>query len=250
MNIGLYQSAASLSALERWQDVTAQNITASQVTGYRKRTIEFSGVSMGEVQTDPARGRIGSGEGPESIFPKASFGLNFQAGENYPTGRPLDVAIEGEGFFELQLADGSRAYTRAGAFHISPERTLVTRDGLTVLGEGGNPIVLLPEGGELSVGHDGVLTQGDTQIGRLSLQRFASTDQVTAVAGGLFIAKPGVEPLAVETPHLRQAHLEGSNVTPLREMVALVQIARAYEANQKMITTQDQTLAQAIEKLG
>ena len=60
MNIGLYQSAASLSALERWQDVTAQNITASQVTGYRRRTVEFSGVSMGGIQADPARGRIGS----------------------------------------------------------------------------------------------------------------------------------------------------------------------------------------------
>ncbi len=250
MNIGLYQSAASLSALERWQDVTAQNITASQVTGYRKRTVEFSGVSMGEIQADPARGRIGSGEGPASIFPKATFGINFQNGENYPTGRPLDVAIEGEGFFELSLPDGSSAYTRAGAFHVSPERTLITRDGNTVLDENGMPVVLLPEGGELSIGHDGVLTQGDTQIGRLGLRRFASNDQITAVAGGLFIAKPGAEPLAVEAPHLRQAHLEGSNVTPLREMVALVQIARAYEANQKIITAQDQTLAQTLEKLG
>ena len=251
MNIGLYQSASSLSALERWQDVTAQNITASQVTGYRKRTVEFSGISMGEVQVDPAKGRIGNGEGPQSIFPKATYGINFQKGENHPTGRSLDLAIEGDGYFQVKLPDDAGfAYTRDGSFRITPERTLVSGNGYEVLNQDGEPITLLPGGGELVIGMDGTLMQGTNPLGKLAVQSFARSEDLTAVAGGLFVAREGVDPAAVEKPVVMQGYLEGSNVTPLREMIALVQIARAYEANQKIITTQDQTLARALETLG
>lgn len=250
MNIGLYQSAASLSAIERWQDVTTQNITASQVTGFRKRTVEFSGVEMGELQGDPRKAKIGKGEGSQAIFPHAAYGISFQPGESHPTQRPLDLAIDGEGFFEAQLPDGSRGYTRAGEFRISADRTLVTRDGYPVLAEGGSPIALLPEGGELSIAQDGTLKQGTAQLGKIGIVKFPSTDGLIPIAGGLYMPASGLTPTAVENPHVMQGHLEGSNVTPLREMIALVQIARAYEANQKMITAQDQTLARALETLG
>jgi flagellar basal-body rod protein FlgF len=250
MNIGLYQSAASLSALERWQDVTTQNITAGQVNGYRKRTVEFSGISMGELQADPLKGKIGQGSGPASIFPVASFGINFQTGENFPTKRPLDLALEGEGYFELQIDEDTRGYTRVGAFHISPERQLVTSDGTPVLSAAGTPIKLLPDAGDLAIASDGTITQGSTPLGKLSIQKFPKDVELHPLSGGLFAAKEGVEMTPVEKPLVLQGHLEGSNVTPLREMVALVQIARAYEANQKIITTQDQTLARALETLG
>jgi flagellar basal body rod protein FlgG len=250
MNIGLYQSASSLSALERWQEVTAQNITASHVTGYRKRTVEFSGISLGEVQTDPGKGKIGQGAGPQSIFPKATYGINFENGENLPTQRPLDLAIEGAGYFQLKLPDGSMAYTRDGAFRITPDRKLVGSNGYEVLTKDGEAITLLPEGGELAIGMDGTLSQGATQLGKIGIHTFAKNQDLTAVSGGIFVAKAGVDPIAVEKPTVMQGHLEGSNVAPLREMIALVQIARAYEANQKIITTQDQTLARALETLG
>ena len=133
MNIGVYQSAASLTALERWQDVTAQNVTASQVTGYRKRTVEFSGVEMGAIQANPSKNKISNSDTPQPLFPKATHGISFQHGENFPTQRPLDFAIEGEGFFELKRADGSLTYTREGTFHISPDRKLVSRDGFELL---------------------------------------------------------------------------------------------------------------------
>jgi flagellar basal-body rod protein FlgF len=250
MNIGLYQSASSLSALERWQDVTTQNITASQVNGYRKRTVEFSGIAMGQIQTDPQKGKIGSGEGPQSVFPKATYGINFQTGENFPTKRPLDLAIEGEGYFELQLDEDTRGYTRVGAFQISPDRRLVTAEGAAVLSAAGTPIQLLPDAGELTIATDGTVTQGNTPLGKISIQKFPNTAELRPLSGGLFAAREDVEMLPVEAPVLLQGHLEGSNVTPLREMVALVQIARAYEANQRIITAQDQTLARALETLG
>lgn len=246
MNIGLYQSAASLTALERWQDAVAQNITSSQVTGFKKRTVEFSGVQMGEINGGTNKSPINQA----GLLPKASYGINFQAGETTPTQRPLDVALQGEGFFEVQTPTGGRAYTRAGEFHIRPDRTLVTADGSTVLTDGGSPITLQPQGGEISIAQDGSLSQGDIQLGKLAVVRFADNSKLTPIGAGYFTAQPGVAPLPVEKPQVLQGYLESSNVAPLREMVSLVQIARAYEANQKIITSRDQTLQKTLETLG
>lgn len=249
MNLGLYQSAASLSSLERWQDAVAQNITSSQVSGFKKRTVEFSGLPMGEMLADP-RGKIGRGEGPQAIFPKASYGVNFQAGETHPTKRDLDVAIQGEGFFEVQLPDGSRGYTRAGELHIRADRTIVSRDDHPILTDGGAPISLLPQGGDVAIAQDGTITQGTTQLGRIGVMKFNDLSRLTPIAGGVFVPQPNVTATPVANPMVLQGHLEGSNVTPLREMIALVQIARAYEANQRIISSQDQTLNRALETLG
>jgi flagellar basal-body rod protein FlgF len=97
MNIGLYQSAASLSALERWQDAVTQNITSSQVSGYKKRTVNFAVATKGELQTDP-NAKIGQGGGQAMYFPKVGYGISFQQGETQPTRRDLDVALQGDGF--------------------------------------------------------------------------------------------------------------------------------------------------------
>jgi flagellar basal body rod protein FlgG len=248
MNIGLYQSAASLSALERWQDAVAQNITSAQVTGFKKRTVEFASMPMGEIQTDP-RAKFGDGEA--ALFPKASYTISFQPGETQPTRRELDVAIQGEGFLEVQMPDGTTGYTRAGELHIRPDRTLTTPDGNPILTDNGSPISLLPQGGDISITHEGAISQGGNQLGRLAVVKFADTSQLIPLAGGIFASPAGkAPPTPVDNPQVLQGYLESSNVTPLREMVALVQIARAYEANQKIMTSRDATLGRTLEILG
>lgn len=250
MNIGLYQSASALTALERWQDVVAQNITSSQTTGYRKRTVNFSSQLSGELQTG-TQGRLRhEGDGTATVFPRVNTGINFVSGETQPTRRELDVAIKGDGFFEVQLPDGARGYTRNGEFGLSPDRTLITTGGQEVLTSGGSPITLLPGGGALTVNRDGTLFQGETSLGKLSVQRFSDTAKLTPVTGGYFRAGDDVQPEAVDEPELMQGYLEGSNVTPLREMVDMVIISRAYEANQKIISTVDQTMQKTLDALG
>jgi flagellar basal-body rod protein FlgF len=249
MNIGLYQSAASLAALERWQDNVSQNITSAQTTGYRKRTIQFSTETAGEIRPD-MNSKAGVDGGIPSLFPKTSNGINFISGETMPTRRELDIAIQGDGFFEVQTPDGGRAYTRSGEFRLRPDRTVVTTGGLEVLTSNGDPIVLLPGGGPVVVNQDGTVFQGATALGKLSVQRFANTAALMPSSGGLFIATPGAGMSEVEEPDLMQGYLEQSNVQPLREMVDLVLISRAYEANQKMITTIDQQMQKALEALG
>lgn len=249
MSIGLYQSASSLSALERWQDAVTQNITSGQVAGYKKRTVEFSAVQAGELQAEIG-GKIGRGDGESLSFPRATYGIDFQFGETEPTRRPLDVALQSEGFFEIQLDDGQRAYTRAGELRLRPDRTLVTAQDKPILTEDGNPVQLLPQGGEITFNEDGTIFQGETPLGRLAVVGFPDNKQLVPVSAGVFLPMDGVQPVPVETPLLVQGHLESSNVAPLREMVDLVNIARAYEANQKLIQSHDQTTQRMLDMLG
>ena len=249
MNIGLYQSASSLSALERWQDSVSQNIASSQMAGYRKRTINFSTQPAGELLSDP-HGRVGHTGSQQSVFPKVNAGINFISGETQPTRRELDVAIQGDGFFELQAADGSRSYTRNGEFHLRSDRTLVSSGGQEVMSESGNPITLVAGGGELVINQDGTMFQGTNSVGKLAVRKFADNNALLPAAGGAFVPAAGMAPQAVEKPELLQGYLEGSNVSPLREMVDLVLISRAYEANQKIITTVDQQMQKTLDALG
>lgn len=249
MSIGIYQSAATLSALERWQDVVAQNITSSQITGYRKRTVSLATQNAGTIESG-SNSPTGQDIGVPMVFSKVDTAINFSPGETQPTRREFDVAIQGDGFFEVQMSDGSKAYTRNGEFRMRPDRTLVTSSGNEVLTDAGAPIVLLPGGGTMSINRDGTIFQGDTQLGRLSVQKFANDKALIPLTGGYFIPAAGATPEPVEEPDLLQGYLEGSNVTPLREMVDMVVISRAYEANQRIISAFDQELDKTLQALG
>ena len=249
MNIGLYQNAASLSTLERWQDSVAQNIASSQMTGYRKRTVNFTAQAAGELQGD-SHTRLGRDAGAPMLFPRANTGISFAAGDTQPTRRELDAAIQGDGFFEVPRPDGSRAYTRSGEFRIRPDRTLVTSAGDEVLSDGGAPIVLLPGGGAVTINHDGVISQGGSPIGTLAVKSFSDNSQLLPIPGGQFVPDNGARAEQVAEVELLQGYLEGSNVSPMREMIDLVLISRAYEANQKIISTVDQQMQKALDALG
>jgi flagellar basal body rod protein FlgG len=249
MNIGLYQSASALSSLERWQDVVAQNISSAQNTGYRKRTVEFTTEVAGERMVDQ-NARLGQDAGLPAIFPRAVTGVNFHGGETEPTQRDLDVAISGDGFFEVQLPDGSHAFTRNGGFHLKPDGTIVSSGGNEVLSEAGSTFTLLPGQGALNINADGTVYQGNILLGKLSVQRFENPNALVPAEGGLFFDAPGANKSAVENPGLMQGYIENSNVQPLREMVDLVLISRAYEANQRIISTADQQMQKTLEALG
>ena len=249
MNIGLYQSAASLTALEHWQDAVSQNITSSQVSGYRKRTVEFSALSAGEWSLDPSRSANGESS-MQAQFPKASNGINFLPGDTEPTGRDLDVAIQGPGFFEVQAPDGSRAYTRDGDFATRADRTLINGAGAEVLGDSGAPITLASNNEKVTINKDGTIQQGTTTVGRIGVVQFADPSQLTPVAGGLFTAGNAGAPTPVEQPDLLQGYAEASNVTPMREMVDMVLISRCYDANQKLIKTADEEMQKTLDALG
>ncbi|MBM3852303.1 MAG: flagellar hook basal-body protein, partial [Verrucomicrobia bacterium] len=191
------------------------------------------------------------GDATPMFFPQIVSGIHYGGGETQPTRREFDVAIQGEGFFEVQRPDGSRVYTRSGEFRLRPDRTLVTSSGDEVMSDAGTPIVLLPNGGRVVINQDGMLAQGTAPLGRLAVRRIADTSQLRPVAGGYFVLPPGTPPPeSVEDPELLQGYLEASNVTPLREMVDLVLISRAYEANQKVISSVEHQIQKTLDALG
>lgn len=238
-----------MAALERWQDSVSQNITSAQTSGFRKRTIEFSTEAAGLLQPDD-RAKMSGDSAQAALFPKTSAGINFISGETSPTQRELDVAIQGDGFFEVKTPDGNMAYTRSGEFRLRPDRTLVNAAGCEVMTDSGDPVVLLPGQGQITINNDGSIVQGGSTLGKLSIQKFSNPAALIPTAGGMFVAGASAGKSAVDDPEIMQGYLEQSNVQPLREMVDLVIISRAYEANQKMITTIDQQMQKALEALG
>ncbi len=148
----------------------------------------------------------------------------------------------------MQTPDGARAYTRAGSFYTNADRNLVDAQGNLLLGEGGSSIQLLPDGGPLAVAADGTLSQNGQQIGLLTIQNFENPQALTPLSGGLFAAN-GQTPTSVATPELMQGSLETSNVQPVGKMINLVQISRAYEAPQKVITARDDLLGKTIQSV-
>lgn len=248
MNIGLYQSASALRSLERWQDAVAQNITSSQVTGFKRRAVQVSAEAHGEILSAGASGPD-RGEGTATLYPNTRYAIVQQPGETTATRRELDLALAGDGFFTVRMPDQSLAYTRSGEFRLNADRVLVNAQGLEVLSETGAPIQLLAQGGPPVVTADGMVRQGDAALGRLGIAAPGAPEHLIPLHGGLFAADGLAGMKSVDAPRVQQGALEGSNVAPLREMVDLVNIARAYEANQRLIQSRDKLLERALETL-
>lgn len=247
MNIGLYQNAASLTALERLQDAVSQNISASQVPGYRERTVNFSAQDNGQFNL----GENSQGDSEMAAsFPTATNGISFKAGETQPTGQPLDLAIQSAGFFQVKMPDGTTAYTRSGAFSQRNDGTLVNSSNYPVLSSTGTPIVLAQGAGPVMITQDGAVSQGDTQVGQLGITSFSNTSDLVPLSGGMMKAGPSAGATPTTHPGVLQGYIESSNVSPLFEMVSLVQVSRAYEANQHVLTNADQQTQKTIDALG
>ena len=165
------------------------------------------------------------------------------------TRRDLDVAISGDCFLSVRLPDGREGFTRAGQLSVRADRTLVTSDNLPVLGAGRAPITL-QAGGAISIDADGEISQAGQVIDTLAVSRFADPQKLEPLSGGVFLPTADEAPLAAAGGSVMQGYIEGSNISQMREMIDLVSIARAYEANQKIISTRDQLLQRTLDTLG
>ncbi len=234
MNVGIYQGASALTALECWQETLSQNIAASTVPGYKKDQISVGGIDYGALVDGASSGAA------SAVLPQSSSTVSFAPGTIQRTGNPNDVAIDSEGFFVVREASGKLRYTRNGEFEINASGQLTTSSGEPVQGTGG-PISLLPDGGSLIINPDGQLYQGEQLIGRLRVVEFSDKSGLTKVSGG-FYAGDASQPVETSNPRLSQGYLEGSNVSAINEMIQMIQVSRAYEANQKVLQAYDDRL--------
>jgi flagellar basal body rod protein FlgG len=245
MNVSMFQAAAAMSANARWQEAISENLAAGSIPGYKKQDLSFEAVQAGmmsQANLDPRA---------QFTMPRVVASTNFSQGELRSTGVNTDVAIEGKGFFEVQMPNGSTAYTRDGEFHINSTGQVTTKQGFPVMGEGG-PIQLdLNLGGTISISPTGEVSQDSEVRGKLKVVDFAQPKQLTQVSGGYFTTGTSNQlPTVLPLPSLRQGFLEGANTSPMVEMASLMGVMRGFEANQRVLQMHDERMGRTISELG
>lgn len=251
----LRTAALGMAAQQLNIDNIANNLANVNTTGYKKSSVEFQDLlyetihsgSIGgkDDKEKPTEIQIGMGNKPVSTF------RSFSQGGIEETGNPLDIAINGKGFFQILRADGSYAYTRDGSFQINSKGNLVTASGLSVY-----PEIDIPEGvSGINISQDGVISviiqgQPDSEeIGQLELVNFMNPAGLRAIGGNLYEQTEASGMPSYGLPaeqglgNIVQGYLEKSNVDVVQEMINLIVSQRAYEINSKVVKTSDEILA-------
>jgi flagellar basal-body rod protein FlgF len=246
MNVSLYQAAAAMNANSRWQELISDNLADSSVPGARKQDVSFSAIEAGSPS-----GQLGL-NGERFVMPSARGVLNFSQGEINPTGVSTDFAVDGPGFIQVEMPNGTAAFTRDGEMHVNAQGQLVTKRGFAVAGDGGAPIQLDPNNSApMTVASSGQVSQGGEAKGHIKLVEFKDAHALTVMGQGYYMsAKNGQKPTDAETTAIRQGYLEGANTSPTVEMSSLITAMRMFESNQKVLQMQDDRMGQVITSLG
>lgn len=241
MDNALYVGLQHQRVLATQLDIVANNLANASTSGFKAEISRFA-----EAEVEPA----GDSNRPHNVLFVRDVGLvrNLDQGAVLRTENPLDLAIEGDGFFTVQGPAG-RLYTRDGGFALDPNGALVTKDGLPVLDSGGAPIVIPQDGGPLGIGADGTVTAGEVAVGQIGIARFERPEFLLKTGANRYEAN-GETAGAAETSRLVQGALEGSNVNPVLEITRLIEISRAYESAARFQNNADELRGRAIERLG
>jgi len=253
-------AASGMDVLQTWIDGTANNLANATTPGFKKDNfliksfpemllIEKGGPRNEKLPLPQHSRKIGTtGIGARLV----EVSTDFAPGGVQETGNKTDLFLKGPGFFAVNVPaqgdPGRVCYTRNGAFKIDEEGYLATAGGYRVLGENGE-ILLGNSELKFNVGSDGSIMVDGVQVEKLRLVEFGNLDGLYKEADDLFVDGEGEAESASATT-VMQGFLEGSNVNPVDEMVDLISITRAYEANQRLIQSQDEMLSKAVNQVG
>jgi flagellar basal-body rod protein FlgF len=248
MDNALYVGLSKQMLLERELDITANNLANANTTGFKVEAMMSS--------ADPQRAKgMSMGAAPVQFVAGNGVARDFSQGALQSTGGPLDLAIMGQGFFQVTTANGTR-FTRDGRFATDAQGQLVTQAGDPVLDAGGSPITLNPQGGAPTIGGDGTITQtipGQTSaqtVGKVGVVSFADMSSLTKEGAGLYSNTTNVTPTPVTGQVLRQGMLEASNVQPIIQVTDMIRISRAYDMISQMMNTTASLSSTAVQRLG
>jgi flagellar basal-body rod protein FlgF len=221
-------------------DVTANNLANMSTAGFKIERPMLSAHEAGR----PARAAEG---GPINFVRDWGFARDFAQGQLEPSERPLDVAIEGDGFFTVQAEGGETRYTRDGRFTIDAQGRLATAAGYAVLDESGQPIVMPADGAPPVIDDRGNILSGGGTVARLGLVRFAQTASLDKAGDGSYRADAPALPTDEARTH--QGFVERSNVNPIEEITRLIDVTRAYESVSRMLSSDEDLKRRAIDTL-
>ncbi|MBK7141037.1 MAG: flagellar basal-body rod protein FlgF [bacterium] len=228
----MYTSASGMIPRVQQQEAIANNIANAATAGFKKDDIFVRELSKAERKTTKT-----AADWMQPMVTKAF--TQHTHGSLDRTNNPLDLAIDGEGFFRLQSPDGVVALTRSGSFQVANNGFLNYPGGYQLMGESG-PIQVGT--GTVTIAQSGEVEVDGTVVGRVVPYTVADLKKLEKVGETLFVAAPGAELTAVPTPSIQQGYLESSNVDVITEMVDMIVSYRIYEANAKSLQTQDSSL--------
>ncbi len=248
----LYSAASGMRAQEMNVDNIANNLANANTVGYKSRRAQFQdlmyqnlvqpGTAAGQQTIVPAGLQLGLGTRPTSneiVFTQGAFSQ---------TDNPLDVVIQGKGFFQVTLPSGEVAYTRSGQFQLDKSGNLVTSDGNMI-----QPQITIPADAQaISIAQDGTVTytlpnqSAAQQAGQMQLANFQNPAGLNSLGNGLYATTDASGDATVGVPggpegmgSLLQGYVEQSNVSIVDEFINLIQAQRGYEANSKVVTAAD-----------
>jgi flagellar basal-body rod protein FlgG len=252
----LYTAASGMNAQQSNIDNVAHNLANVNTVGFKKSHMQFEDLVYQEATT-PGAETPGGGESPTGLqvglgTRPVATSRDFSSGNLRSTGGTLDVAIQGDGFLQITLGDGSIGYTRAGSLQRNGSGQLVTPDGYAV-----EPAITIPSATtQITISKDGIVSatvagqSATQQLGALELAAFQNPAGLRPLGGNLFAETTVSGEAQVGAPgtdgrgSLQQGFLEDSNVSVVEEMINMILGQRAYEANSKVIKAADEMLSQ------
>jgi flagellar basal-body rod protein FlgG len=252
----LYTAATGMNAQQTNIDNVAHNLANVNTNGYKKSRIEFADLVYQEVKA-PGTSASSSNTVPTGIeigmgTKTVATARDFSAGNLQGTNAPLDIAIKGDGFFQITMPDGTIAYTRDGSFHLDPQGGIVNSEGYPM-----DPAITVPANATaITISADGIVSaviagqQAAQQLGTINIATFANTGGLKPLGGNLYSATTASGDALAGVPGtdargtLQQGFIENSNVSVVEEMVNMIVGQRAYEANSRVIKAADEMLSQ------
>jgi flagellar basal-body rod protein FlgG len=253
----LYTAASGMTAQQTNLDNIANNLSNSSTSGFRRRRLQFQDLLYQNVVTP---GSAATQQTTVSSGLQVGLGTRAVAteilqeqGDLQTTGNSLDLAIQGSGFFQVQMPNGSTAYTRAGNFHLDSSGNVVTSDGNPLL-----PSMTIPSTAlSISVGTDGTVSvtlpnqTKAQQLGTIQLAMFPNSGGLSSMGQNLYLATTASGDAVVGTPGgtqglgtIQQGSLEQSNVNVVDEFVAMILAQRSYESNSRVVRAADEMMQQ------
>ncbi len=242
MDNALYVGLSRQMTLRREMDIVANNIANANTTGFKTEELM--------VRTEAAKpARTLGGTNPVKFVLGDGVARDFTQGAMTKTGGDFDVAIEGQGFFKVQTAGGER-YTRDGRFTTNPEGKLVTQTGNPVLDEGGSEILIDPKQGAVTIGKDGIVSQGQLSVGKIAVVRADDLSSLSKDGDNLYRNTANATLQQAPNAVVHQGMLESSNVQSVVQITKLIEVQRAYESMAKMMDNAAELTRSAVERLG
>lgn len=254
MHSGMYSAVSgNISAMNRL-DVISNNLANSNTNGFKKDRLAFESVLAGNINPP----EVPPGMTADPVLLEGRMTTDYSAGSLAQTGNPLDIAIQGDGFFAVRTPAGI-AYTRQGNFRLTQSGELVTSEGYPVLSKAGErpdqgqPIVINTSvqegGGKPVVDNDGNVTVNGDQVAQIALYDFPKPYNLKKTSSTMFVPENGVLPMASQGTTVFQGSIEKSNVDTVSEMINMVDASRYFETCQRVIRGFDDIAAKAVNDL-